>query len=65
MDKVILKGTELKVSPIALGTDSYGLLTNEEESYALLDEFFSLGGNLLDTAEAIRLAKLFDTNRYR
>ncbi len=50
MEKVILKGTDLLVSPVALGTDSYGLLTDEEESYALLDEFFSLGGNLLDTA---------------
>lgn len=50
MEKVLLSGTELYVSPIALGTDSYGLLTNEEESYALLDEFFSLGGNVLDTA---------------
>ena len=50
MEKVILKGTDLCVSQVALGTDSYGLLTNEEESYALLDEFFALGGNLLDTA---------------
>ena len=50
MEKVILKGTDLLVSPIALGTDSVGLLMGEEESFALLDEFFYLGGNLIDTA---------------
>ena len=50
MNKILLKGTDLQISPVALGTDSYGLLTNEEESFSLLDEFFSLGGNLLDTA---------------
>ena len=56
MNKILLKGTDLQISPVALGTDSYGLLTNEEESFSLLDEFFSLASTKKYTNARIRRA---------
>ncbi len=50
MDKVKLSGTELLVSPVALGTDSLGLTMTEEESFNVLSAFLKKGGNLIDTA---------------
>lgn len=50
MKKQLLSGTDLTISPVALGTDSYGLTLDENASYAMLDEFLDRGGNLLDTA---------------
>lgn len=46
-----LKNTELKVSKIALGTDSYGSVLDEELSFKMLDFYKDRGGNLIDTAE--------------
>lgn len=46
-----LKNTDLKVSKIALGTDSYGTLVDEALSFKMMDKYVELGGNLLDTAE--------------
>ncbi|KAL2814011.1 NADP-dependent oxidoreductase domain-containing protein [Aspergillus granulosus] len=45
----------VKVSPICLGGISFGnewseLFGNSEEPFKLLDEFFALGGNFIDTA---------------
>lgn len=48
---MILKNTDLSVSKIALGTDSYGSIVDEALSFKMMDEYLSLGGNLLDTAE--------------
>ncbi len=50
MEKKLLWGTDLLISPVALGTDSLGLILNEEESFFILDAFLERGGNLLDTA---------------
>lgn len=50
MDKKILRGTDLHLSPIVLGTDVYGLDLSEEESFAMLDFYMSEGGNIIDTA---------------
>ncbi len=46
-----IKNTDLSVSKIALGTDSYGSIVDEPLSFAMMDTYKSLGGNLLDTAE--------------
>lgn len=45
----------VKVSPIALGGISFGNSWSEvfgksQDAFALLDEFFALGGNFIDTA---------------
>lgn len=50
MKKVVLRGTDLEISQIVLGTDVYGLTLSEEESFAMLDAYVELGGNALDTA---------------
>ncbi len=50
MDKKILDGTKLSLSPIVLGTDVYGLELSEEESFSMLDFYASEGGNVIDTA---------------
>lgn len=50
MEKKILAGTDLTVSPIALGTDVYGLVLSENEAYSMIDAYIGLGGNLIDTA---------------
>lgn len=50
MKKINLWGTDLLISPVALGTDSLGLILNEKESFFILDAFLEKGGNLLDTA---------------
>lgn len=41
---------DIKVSSIVLGTDTFGSDTSEAESFALLDKYFELGGNTVDTA---------------
>lgn len=51
MDKKLLSGTDIYVSAIALGTDVYGLDLSEDESYAMLDRYIDLGGNIIDTAK--------------
>lgn len=51
MEKKLLNGTKLYVSAIALGTDVYGLDLSEEESYAMIDSYIAMGGNVLDTAK--------------
>ena len=51
MKKIDLKNTDLKVSSIALGTDSYGSIVDEKLSYEMLDFYVDKGGNLPDTAE--------------
>lgn len=50
MKHITLKGTDITVSNIALGTDSMGAPMTEEISKAVLDTYTELGGNLIDTA---------------
>ncbi|MDL2301438.1 aldo/keto reductase [Lachnospiraceae bacterium OttesenSCG-928-D06] len=45
-----LKGTQLYVSDLCLGTGNFGAAVNEEQAFALLDEYVEAGGNFLDTA---------------
>ncbi|MEE4194918.1 MAG: aldo/keto reductase [Anaerolineae bacterium] len=45
-----LHDTKLTVSPLCLGTGSYGTGIDEATSFALMDRFVELGGNVLDTA---------------
>lgn len=45
-----LKETDLKVSPIALGTVKAGLAWNGAEADRIFDYFLDHGGNLIDTA---------------
>lgn len=50
MEKKKLVGTEALVSPIALGTDVYGLTLSEKESFDMIDAYIGMGGNVIDTA---------------
>jgi aryl-alcohol dehydrogenase-like predicted oxidoreductase len=45
-----IMGTSLKPSVICLGAAMYGSAISEEESFRMLDRFFELGGNFVDTA---------------
>ena len=45
-----IPGTDLNVSSICLGTASIGSTIDREKSFTLLDKFFEMGGNFLDTA---------------
>lgn len=47
-----LPGTDLRVSPICLGTALFGASIDTPMSYALLDAFFERGGNFIDTARS-------------
>jgi aryl-alcohol dehydrogenase-like predicted oxidoreductase len=53
--RVLSPTASVKVSPICLGGISLGnewseLFGNSEDPFKLLDEFFALGGNFIDTA---------------
>lgn len=50
MKYITLKGTDIKVSNLALGTDSMGEPMTEETSREVLDCFTEAGGTLIDTA---------------
>lgn len=43
-------GTALTPSRIILGTASYGSSISKDEAFAVMDVYFELGGNVLDTA---------------
>ena len=43
--------TDLKVSPLCLGTMQFGWTADEPASFAVMDAFFAAGGNFLDTAD--------------
>jgi len=43
--------TDLRVSPICLGTMQFGWTADEQASFAVLDAFVEAGGNFLDTAD--------------
>ena len=46
-----LKNTDLTVSKIVLGTDSYGSIVDESLSFEMMDFYRENGGNIIDTAE--------------
>ena len=50
MDKILLTGTDLKVSPLSLGTVNYGVKTCEKEAFYQMDAYLDAGGNFIDTA---------------
>lgn len=50
MRRVLLRGTDLELSPIALGTVKAGIAWSGSEADRLLDMYLDLGGNVLDTA---------------
>lgn len=50
MKYINLKNTRDKISAVALGTDVYGTELDSKTSLSLLDEYFDLGGNIIDTA---------------
>ena len=50
MDKLRLANTDLEVSQIGLGTSHFGTHTDKETSLAILDKWYAVGGNLIDTA---------------
>src|SRR5512141_2474947 len=51
MNYVHLGRTGLKVSPLCLGTMNFGPLTNEADSFAIMDQALDLGINFFDTAD--------------
>lgn len=48
--RIALRGTDLSLSPIALGTVKAGIAWSGREADALLDAYLDMGGNVLDTA---------------
>ncbi|MBZ0292843.1 MAG: aldo/keto reductase [Anaerolineae bacterium] len=50
MEYKFLGRTGLRVSPLCLGTMNFGPLTNEEDSYAIMDKALDMGINFFDTA---------------
>ena len=52
MQRVILGATGMSVSPIALGTMTFGDQVDPDTSYALLDLAVDRGINFLDTANS-------------
>ena len=50
MNRIPIPGTDLQLSPICLGTGSFGSAISLDESFRLLDTYAELGGNFLDTA---------------
>ena len=51
MKKINLGTSELQVTPICLGTMTFGEQVAEKEAHSILDRSLELGVNFLDTAE--------------
>ncbi len=51
MNTLRLGQSDLHVSPICLGTMTFGEQVNEADAHAILDRALALGINFLDTAE--------------
>lgn len=43
--------TDLLVSPLCLGGNTFGWTTDEQRSFAVLDAYMDGGGNFIDTAD--------------
>ena len=50
MDHIRFGKTDLSVSPMCLGTAPFGLQTDKQTAFQLLDALCEVGGNFLDTA---------------
>jgi aryl-alcohol dehydrogenase-like predicted oxidoreductase len=50
MNHLSIPGSDLTPSQLCLGTNRFGTVIPKSDSYALLDAFFSQGGNFVDTA---------------
>ena len=51
MKKINLGSSDLQVTPICLGTMTFGEQVTEKEAHSILDRSQELGVNFLDTAE--------------
>jgi len=45
-------GTDLEVAPLCLGGNVFGFTCDEQQSFAVLDAYWSAGGNVIDTADS-------------
>lgn len=50
MKKITLKGTDLNISRMCLGTGNFGTKLDRMQAFELLDNFRDLGGNFIDSA---------------
>ena len=51
MNTISLGASELRVTPIGLGTMTFGEQVSEPDAHAILDRAVERGVNLIDTAE--------------
>lgn len=51
MKKVNLPGMDVKVSRLCLGTVNFGVSLDQDGIRSRLEEFHSMGGNFVDTAQ--------------
>lgn len=51
MEKKRLGGTDLHTAPVVFGGNVFGWTIDEKQSHRILDEFFDLGFNAIDTAD--------------
>lgn len=49
--RIQLPHTSLSVFPLCLGGNVFGWSANQEESFAVLDAYYEVGGNFIDTAD--------------
>ena len=57
MEYKALGRTALKISPLALGTVNFGWLTDEKDSFAMLDAALDKGINFIDTSDNYNAGK--------
>lgn len=50
MKKMLLGNSSLEVSILGLGAINFGTITNEEDSFKIINEYIFNGGNFIDTA---------------
>lgn len=50
MKKMLLGNSSLQVSMLGLGAINFGTITNEEDSFKIMNEYIYNGGNFIDTA---------------
>lgn len=50
--RITVPGTDLEITPLNLGGNTFGWTSDTEESFAVLDAFLAAGGNFIDTADA-------------
>ena len=50
MKKMLLGNSSLEVSILGLGAINFGTITNEEDSFKIINEYILNGGNFIDTA---------------